>query len=129
MDRRPIRPRSPQGWFAQATEVTGAERVLLCSGQVSLDADGSLMHPGDMAKQVEAALDNLEAVLREASMDFSNVVRVNYYATDVDALREVLPSAGARITSGGPPVASTVLGITKLARPGLLVEIEATAVA
>ena len=129
MERRAIRPRSPQGWFTQANEVTGAQRVLLCSGQVSLDADGNLMHPDDMAKQVEAALDNLEAVLREAEMDFSNVVRVNYYATDVDALREVLPAAGARITAAGAPVASTVLGITKLARPGLLVEIEATAVA
>jgi enamine deaminase RidA (YjgF/YER057c/UK114 family) len=129
MERRAIRPRSPQGWFTQATEVIGAQRVLLCSGQVSLDPDGNLKHPGDMAKQVEAALDNLEAVLREADMDFPNVVRVNYYATDVDALRECLPSAGARITGGGAPVASTVLGITKLARPGLLVEIEATAVA
>jgi enamine deaminase RidA (YjgF/YER057c/UK114 family) len=67
--------------FAQAIEVTGSERALFCAGQTSTDPDGNPLHPGDMRAQVSQALDNLEAVLREAGFDLSQVVRLNTYTT------------------------------------------------
>ena len=49
--------------FNQGEVVEGANRVLFCAGQTSVDADGTPQHPGDMAAQIALALDNLEAVL------------------------------------------------------------------
>lgn len=131
MERRVINPWTWQDalGFVQGNEVTGAERVLVCAGQTSTDADGGPMHGGNMARQIEQALDNLEAVLRGAGMDFSNVVRLNYYTTDVDAFLESSGESGRRLAAAGCRPASTLLGVARLARPELLIEIEATAVA
>jgi enamine deaminase RidA (YjgF/YER057c/UK114 family) len=126
---------NPWGWqdeygFSQAVEVSGAQRVLYCAGQTSTGADGSTLHPHDMGAQTAAALDNLETVLREAGMTLVNVVRVNYYVTDVDRfLAEGAGPAVSRLAAAGIQPASTLLGVTRLAFDDLVVEIEATAVA
>lgn len=129
MERRIVNPWTwqDQFGFVQANEVSGAERVLVCAGQTSVDADGSPLHDGDMAAQVGQALDNLETVLRDAGYDLSDVVRLDYYATDVDAFIEAGEVSGARLAQAGCRPASTLLGIQRLAMPTLLVEIEATA--
>ena len=128
IDRRAINPWSWQDrfGFVQANEVSGIERVLVCSGQTAVNADGEPQYPGDMRAQVALALDNLETVLREAGFDWSNVVRLNYYTTDMDAFFQAADVLGSRL--GGNQVASTALGVTRLAFPELLIEIEATAV-
>ena len=61
--------------FVQAHEVSGAQRVVYCSGQTSVDGDGNPIHEGDLRAQVGQALDNLETVLGEAGLDLSKVVR------------------------------------------------------
>jgi enamine deaminase RidA (YjgF/YER057c/UK114 family) len=129
METRAVNPWTwqDQFGFAQAQEVTGAERVLYCAGQTSVDADGNPLHEGNMRAQVEQALDNLEAVLRQAGLGFSNVVRLNYYVTDVDAYFEASEAVAARL--GETPPAGTLLGVSRLAFPPLMVELEATAVA
>jgi enamine deaminase RidA (YjgF/YER057c/UK114 family) len=81
MERRSINPWS---WsiklgFDQAQLIEGHERLLVCSGQDAVDADGNPQHPGDMAAQLEFALDNLEAVLAAAEMTLANVVRLNLH--------------------------------------------------
>jgi len=74
-------------------------------------------------------MDNLETVLREAGYSLSDVVRINYYTTDVDAFFEAYPDEVAgRLAEAGCQPASTLLGVTRLAFPQLMVEIEATAV-
>jgi enamine deaminase RidA (YjgF/YER057c/UK114 family) len=116
--------------FSQAVEVTGAARVLYCAGQTSTAADASTLHVGDMRGQASAALDNLEAVLREADMTLANVVRLTYYVTDMDRyLTEAAETVGARLAAAGIQPASTLLGISRLAFPELLIELEANAVA
>jgi enamine deaminase RidA (YjgF/YER057c/UK114 family) len=87
------------------------------------------MHPGDMVAQGELALDNLETVLTQAGMTLANVVRLNYYTTDVDAFFAAAEQLGPRLAAAGCRPASTLLGVTRLAFPELLIEIEATAVA
>ena len=130
MDRRVINPWTwqDQFGFVQANDVSGVQRTLICSGQASVDADGNAAHAGDMAGQINQALDNLETVLREAGFKISDVMRLNYYTTDVDGFLEAAEVAGRRLGESGCRAASTLLGVTRLAYPELLVEIEATAV-
>jgi enamine deaminase RidA (YjgF/YER057c/UK114 family) len=115
--------------FAQAIEVTGSERALFCAGQTSTDADGNPLHAGDMRAQVGQALDNLETVLREAGFDLSQVVRLNTYTTDVDALLASYDLITSRLAGAGCRPSATLLGVARLALPEYLVELEATAVA
>jgi enamine deaminase RidA (YjgF/YER057c/UK114 family) len=116
--------------FSQAVEVSGATRVLYCAGQTSTGPDGRTLHAGDLRAQASAALDNLETVLREADLSLSNVVRLTTYVTDVDRyLDEAAPAIGARLAAAGVQPAATLLGISRLAFPDLLIELEATAVA
>jgi enamine deaminase RidA (YjgF/YER057c/UK114 family) len=116
--------------FSQAVESSGATRLLVCSGQTSVDADGNPLHSGDMAAQVGQALDNLEAVLRAAGLGFADVVRLNYYTTDVPAYLAASGQVAKRFanTSRCPP-AGTLLGVASLFHPDVMIEIEATALA
>ena len=131
MERRVINPWTWQDeyGFVQANEIRGGERVVVCAGQTSVDADGRPTNPGDMAAQMGQALDNLETVLRDAGMSLSDVVRLNYYTTDVDRLFEAYGAAVDRLAAAGCRPASTLLGVARLAYPEMMVEIEATAVA
>jgi enamine deaminase RidA (YjgF/YER057c/UK114 family) len=114
--------------FSQAVEVTGADRVLYCAGQTSTDGEGNPVNAGDMGAQTEKAFENLETVLREAGMSLVNVVRLNLYVTDVDRfLAEGVQVVGERVGPAGIQPSSTLLGVTRLALPDLLIEIEATA--
>jgi enamine deaminase RidA (YjgF/YER057c/UK114 family) len=115
--------------FNQAELVEGAGKVLFCSGQTSVDADGGPQHPGDMAAQISLAVDNLEAVLAEAGMSLANVVRLNYYTTDVDEFLGNMAVVGERTGAAGIAPAGTLLGVARLAFPELMIELEATAVA
>ena len=130
MDREIINPWTwqDQFGFVQANKVTAAETVLYCSGQTSSNADGQPVNAGDIAAQLELALDNLEAVLRDAGMTLANVVRLNYYTTDVDAFLGTFGDLGKRLSDAGCRPAATLLGVTRLAFPELLLEIEAIAV-
>ena len=129
MERRSVNPWTWQDemGFAQANEVSGERRVLVCSGQGSVDDEGRPVHAGDMRAQVTRTLDNLETVLREADMGLSDVVRLNHYTTDVDAFFGAMDLIAARMEGDRP--SSTLLGVTRLAFPEMLVEIEATAMA
>src|SRR5262245_55527648 len=86
MERRIINPWiwQDQYGFAQAMEITGASRTLICAGQAAVDPQGRPVHAGDMRAQLKLALDNLETVLRQADFTFGDVVRLNVYTTDFD---------------------------------------------
>lgn len=130
MENRVINPWTWQDrfGFVQAKEVIGAERTLYCAGQTSVDEHGQPLHEGQMQAQAMQALDNLETVLREAGFELSDIARLNVYVTDVEAYREAAPALGARLAQSGVRQAATLLGVARLARPELLIEIEATAV-
>jgi enamine deaminase RidA (YjgF/YER057c/UK114 family) len=113
--------------FAQGIAVPPPSRWLFCAGQASHDADGSVLHPGDIGAQLTQAFDNLETVLAQAGTDLSHVVRLNYYTTDVDGLLGVWHLFTERLTKANCRPTSTLLGVTRLAFPEMLVEIEATA--
>ena len=113
----------------EVVDLPGGGRMLFCAGQTSVDADGNVQHEGDMGAQVSLALDNVEAVLAEAGMSLVNLVRLNIYTTDVDAFFQHYGTAAQRLAEAGVAPPGTLLGISRLAFPGLMVELEATAVA
>jgi enamine deaminase RidA (YjgF/YER057c/UK114 family) len=114
--------------FVHANVISDGRRVAYCAGQTSTDADGNAIHKGDMAGQIEQALANVETVLGEAGMALSDVVRLNYYVTDVDAFLQAGETLKTALAGAGCRPASTLLGVTRLASPDFLVEIEATAI-
>jgi enamine deaminase RidA (YjgF/YER057c/UK114 family) len=131
MQRAPV---NPWPWslgfaFNQAELIEGHRRVLVCSGQTATDGDGQPQHSGDMAAQLTLALDNLETVLAAAGMGLANVVRLGVFTTDVDRLLEHYQVVVDRLKAAGVRPPSTLLGVTRLAAPELLVELEATAMA
>ena len=71
---------------------------------------------------------NLETALSQAGLGLSDVVRLNIFTTDVDAFFEAAPHFMPRLAQADCRFASTLLGVTRLALPDLLVELEATAV-
>ena len=115
--------------FNQGELVSGHTRTLYCSGQTAMTDEGKPEHDGDMAAQVALGLDNLEAVLAEAGMSLANLVRLNVYTTDVDLLFQHYGVLAARLGAARVAPATTMLGVTRLAIPGQLVELEGTAVA
>jgi enamine deaminase RidA (YjgF/YER057c/UK114 family) len=82
-----------------------------------------------MAAQLALSLDNLEAVLGAAGMSLANLVRLNLYTTDVDLLFQHYGVLASRLGAAGVAPTTTLLGVTRLALPVLMVELEATAVA
>jgi len=129
MKRTPINPSS---WnvklgFDQAELIEGHQRQLVCSGQDAVDAEGNPQHPGDMAAQLELALDNLAAVLAGADMTLADVARLNVYTTDMDELLGHFPRITDRFGNADGRFATTLLGVTQLPAPQLLVMLEATA--
>ena len=68
-------------------------------------------------------------MLRDAGFTLSDVVRLNYYITDVDRFFEAYDALATRLAESGCQPASTLVGVSRLALPELLVEFEATAMA
>jgi len=124
-------PINPWTWqdrrgFTQAWRVEAPAAILFVSGQVPLDDDGNLVAPDDFDGQARRTFENLGRVLDEAGGTFGDIVKVTVYLTDMARL----PDYGrikAEYIRGRPP-ASTAVGVTALAVPGLMIEVEAIAV-
>ncbi|HUE07496.1 MAG TPA: Rid family hydrolase [Acidimicrobiales bacterium] len=112
--------------FSQAVKVTGAQEVLVCSGQTAIGPDGSLPASADMGQQVRTALENVVTVLEAGGMAPADIVKSNVYTTDVDACIGVISQTVQEVLGSILP-ASTLLGVSRLAFPELLVEIEVVA--
>lgn len=115
--------------FNQGELVSGHTRTLYISGQTAMSGDGKPEHDGDMAAQLTLSLDNLEAVLAEAGMSLADLVRLNVYTTDVDLLFRHYGVLAARLGAARVAPTTTMLGVTRLAILGQMVELEGTAVA
>jgi len=126
-----LTPINPHPWtvalgFDQAQLIESHQRLLVCSGQDAVDAEGRPQHPDDMAAQLELALDNLQAIVAAAGMTLADIVRLNIYTTDVD---ELINQHFQRINErfGSSRYATSILGVTHLPAQ-FLVMLEATAV-
>ncbi|MGL5827160.1 MAG: RidA family protein [Nocardioides sp.] len=131
MERTAVNPVtwSQEMGFHQGEVVSGETRTLHISGQTAMSADGRPEHDQDIAAQLALAVDNLEAVLADAGMSLANLVRLNVYATDVDALLPHYGILAGRLGAAGVAPTTTMLGVTRLAIRGQMVELDGTAVA
>jgi enamine deaminase RidA (YjgF/YER057c/UK114 family) len=96
------------------------------AGQVARDLGGEVVGTGDVRAQARQAFANIVAILGEMGASVANIVKTTVYLTDaryIDAFREVRQEV---LGDHLPP--NTLLVVSGLARPDLLVEIEAIAV-
>ncbi|MFI8325560.1 RidA family protein [Streptomyces sp. NPDC085529] len=131
MERTAVNPVtwSIEKGFNQGELVSGQTRTLYLSGQTAMSENGEPLHDGDMAAQLALSVENVEAVLAGAGMTLANLVRLNVYTTDVDLLFRHYGVLAARLAAARVAPTTTMLGVTRLAIPGQLVELEGTAVA
>lgn len=108
--------------IAHGAGVVAEGRFLFTSGITSRDDAGDIVGAGDMAAQVGQVFANLEDVPRHAGTDFSRVVKFTIYVTDIEGYRDA--RAGAPPFMTGAP-ASTLIEVSRLASPELLVQVEA----
>ncbi|RKH13889.1 RidA family protein [Corallococcus praedator] len=116
--------------YRQVAIATGTRQVHI-AGQVAYDAEGQLVARGDLAGQVAQALRNVAIALAAAGATFKDVVRLTFYV--VDWKREQMPDFIAGIEQVAAelkfvPAPASLIGVSVLFEPGVLVEIEATAV-
>ena len=112
--------------FSQAWTVTGGQTIVFLSGQVPISPDGQVVGEGDFAAQARQSLANLRDVLAQCGASFADVVKLTLYLTDMTKLPEFRAVKAEFIS--GPQPASTAVGVAALALPGLMIEVEATAV-
>ena len=106
-------------------KATDHARVIL-AGQVSARPDGELVGKGDMTAQIRQVCESIRAGLDHVGATFRDVVRTVTYTVDVP---EYFRCQGVRFEYFAAPLPpSTLLGVSRLADPDFLVEIEAEAV-
>lgn len=111
--------------ISQAILVADSGLVFL-SGHVALGPDGVI--GTDIPTQLEQIFKNMNVTLREAGTDFSNLVKLTIYVKDYD--QSMLPAIRAvrnKYINVDRPPAATLLGVSALAFPELLIEVEAVA--
>ena len=128
MNKRAVNPWEWQNaaGFSQAWRVDGAASIVFVSGQVSVSADGQLVGGDDFEAQVRQVLENLRTVVEDAGATLDAVVKLTVFLTDMSKLRDY-----TRVKAeffGGDQPASTAVEVSALARPELMVEVEALAV-
>jgi enamine deaminase RidA (YjgF/YER057c/UK114 family) len=115
--------------FSQCVDVRAPERLVELAGQGPVDADGNLVFEGDVDGQIRQTMENLETVLTAAGLQLSDVVRLTIFTTDMDAFFAAYGTFAGRLAAGGCVPASSLIGVARLAIPGMTVEMEATAAA
>ena len=114
--------------YSHVVTATGA-RTIYISGQVSTDEEGRIVGEGDLAAQTTQVMQNLGHALKAAGASYANIVKITTYVVDYrPEHRTVIGQARAPFFAGGAPPASTLVGVSALALPEWLVEIEAVAV-
>jgi len=108
--------------------VTGSGRLVAVSGQVALDEDGEVVGVGDAEAQARQVFENLQRCLTAAGVTFNDVIKLNYYVTDIVHLPAVRAVRNEYLDVDRPP-ASTAVQVAALFRPELLLEVEALALA
>ncbi len=128
--RRDVNPwRWQEGFgYSQAVDLRAPSRLLLIAGQGPVDADGNLCCADDISGQIDVAMDNVESVLAAAGLALGDVVRLTIFTTDMDGFFAAYGTFAGRLAAGGCRPASSLVGVSRLAIPGMAVELEATAV-
>jgi enamine deaminase RidA (YjgF/YER057c/UK114 family) len=115
----------PAPGFSHVTEARGG-RLVFFAGQVALDREFGIVGGDDLFEQTKAAMRNVELALGAAGVGWDDVVRRTIYTTQPTEYATVTRAIEEVQGSSDHP-AQTIVGVTGLAVPGLLIEIECTA--
>jgi|KBSSwiStaDraftv2_1062776.scaffolds.fasta_scaffold00033_43 reactive intermediate/imine deaminase len=122
--RNPDTVHPPTG-YTHLVEVSGG-RTLYVAGQIALDRTGTLVGAGDFKAQARQVFENLKAVLAAGGAGFDDVVKITVFLTDISDLAAFREVRNAYFPKELP--ASTLVQVQRLARPELMLEVEAVAV-
>jgi enamine deaminase RidA (YjgF/YER057c/UK114 family) len=109
--------------YSHGIVVPPGQQLVFCSGQLGIAHDGRV--PADCAGQARICFDNIAAILGEAGMDLSHIVRINAFLTGREHLPDYMAVRNALFAEPYP--ASTLMIVSGFARPEFVVEIEAIA--
>jgi enamine deaminase RidA (YjgF/YER057c/UK114 family) len=115
----------PAPGFSHVTEARGG-RIVYLAGQVALDGTFGIVGGDDLFEQTKAAMQNVELALKAAGARWEDVVRRTIYTTQPTEY-ETITRAIEEVQRSSDHPAQTIVGVTGLAVPGLLIEIECTA--
>lgn len=113
--------------YTHVVSVEGSRKTLYIAGQVAIDSKGKMVGVGDLEAQTRQVYENLALVLKKMGASFSDVVKQNIYTTRMDQLDVIRKIRSQYLPQNRLP-ASTVIGVTSLARKEFLIEIEMIAV-
>jgi enamine deaminase RidA (YjgF/YER057c/UK114 family) len=127
MPRRDTNPEElhPAPGFSHITEAKGT-RLVYFAGQLALDPEFGIVGGDDLGEQTRAAMRNLEAAMKAVGVGWDDIVRRTIYTLHPTEY-EVITAAIDDVTGGADHPAQTLIGVTALAVPGCLIEIECTA--
>lgn len=109
--------------------VASGSRTIYIAGQVSIDEKGAVVGAGDLGAQTEQVMRNIGKCLEAAGASFEHVVKITTYVVNYKPeLRAAIGKARTPFFGDRPPPASTLVGVSALAAPEWLIEIEAIAV-
>lgn len=120
----------PIGLYSHGALVPRAAALLFVAGQLSVDTAGTTVGAGDLERQMRQVFANVNAVLEEAHMTFSNVLKFTTYlvdADDVEGFYEVRARLFSTLFGGQHYPPNTLLVVQRLVRPEFLIEVEAVA--
>jgi reactive intermediate/imine deaminase len=126
IDRKRVSSVSPYEDVIGFSRAVRVGDLVFVSGTVAWGPDGKLLGKGDVYAQAKQTLANIEGYLREAGASLEDVVRTRIYLTDIGRWQEV--ARAHREAFGDVRPAASLLEISSLAEPEMLVEIEAVAV-
>jgi reactive intermediate/imine deaminase len=117
---------SPPFGYSHVVEAP-AGSIVYISGQVPLDAEGQLVGGADFVAQTRQVFENLTRALEAADAAWSDVVKLDYFLRDVDQIGAVRAIRDEYVDTANPP-ASTLIEVSSLFSPDVLVEIQAIAI-
>jgi enamine deaminase RidA (YjgF/YER057c/UK114 family) len=115
----------PPPGFSHVAVATG-QRLVFVAGQTAITPDFAVVGEGDLAAQTRASMECVGIALRAAGADWDDVVRRTIY-TVAPTEFEVITRAIEEVTGERPHPPQTIIGVTGLALPQLMIEIEVTA--
>lgn len=106
--------------------VVNQGRIAYLAGQVAWDKEGEVVGVGDLQAQTRQVFENIKAILTDLGASFDNVIKITLFVVDYapDKRSLMIDVANDYLNPERRP-ASTLLGVQALARPELLIEVEA----
>ncbi|MDH6250854.1 2-iminobutanoate/2-iminopropanoate deaminase [Chryseobacterium sp. H1D6B] len=105
----------------------GDSKMIILSGQVPLDKNGSLAGGQSVEKQTQQIFKNIEHILKEYGGTGKDIIKLGIFITDISKTQDFRKVRDQYINLQNPPV-STLVEVSKLFRDDVLIEVEATAV-